>query len=72
MRVLGVGGALDDAVDVGDPAGADRRHPGAGDDHPDQVERVGGVHRDPFAGAGLLPGLGELLDRLRAARTARR
>ena len=61
-----------DAVDERDAAGAHRRHAGTGHHHADQVERVGGVDGDPLTGAGSLADLRELLERLRAARTARR
>ena len=55
--------ATGSAVDVGDAAGADRGHGGAGDDGADQVERVGGVHDDTFTRACGLADLRELLHR---------
>ena len=63
--------SVDDAVDEGDVAGADRGHTGARHHHADQVERVGGVERDPLTGTGLLAGLVELLV-VAGMRTARR
>src|SRR6476660_525109 len=62
LRELGdVDGALHDTVDEGDPPRADRRHPHTGNDHADEVERIGGVHGDPFALAWSTTHLGELL-----------
>src|ERR671910_2612978 len=56
-RSIGLG----DAVDVGDRVGADGGDRVAGHDEADQVERVGGVDDDPFARAGKLARVGQLL-----------
>ena len=60
------------AVDVGDLTGADRRDVRAGDDDADEVERIGRVQHDAFAGALDLAHLVELLDAPAGARTAHR
>jgi hypothetical protein len=45
------GRGIDNAVDVGDPVGPDGRDGVAGHDDADEIERIGGVDRHPFAGS---------------------